>query len=78
LSAFRTSVASAGASEDSNSKLVPDRVVGVIAGPQVKWTLVPEDTMKYASFRHEVEIVKAEPSSSKELCFAELHAVPGS
>jgi NitT/TauT family transport system substrate-binding protein len=64
--------------EDSKSKLAPDLVVGVIAGPQVKWTLAPENTMKYASFMYEVGIVKAEPSSWKDLFFPELHGVPGS
>jgi NitT/TauT family transport system substrate-binding protein len=63
--------------EDSKSKLAPDLVVGVIAGPQVKWTLVPENTMKYASFMYEVGIVKAEPSSWRDLFFPELHGVPG-
>jgi NitT/TauT family transport system substrate-binding protein len=64
--------------DDSKSKLAPDLVVGVIAGPQVKWTLVPENTMKYASFMYEVGIVKAVPSSWKDLFFPELHGVPGS
>jgi NitT/TauT family transport system substrate-binding protein len=33
--------------------------------------------MKYALFMHEVGIVKAEPSSWKDLFFPELHGVPG-
>ncbi len=64
--------------EDSKSKLSPDLVVGVIAGPQVKWTLAPENTMKYASFMYDVGIVKAAPSSWKELFFPEVHGLPGS
>ena len=63
--------------EDAKSKLPPDLVYEVIGGPQVKWTLVPENTMKYASFMYEVGIVKAEPSSWKDLFFPELHGVPG-
>ena len=64
--------------EDSKSKLSPDLVFGVIGGPQVKWTLVPENTMKYASFMYDVGIVKAVPSSWKDLFFPEIHGVAGS
>jgi ABC-type nitrate/sulfonate/bicarbonate transport system substrate-binding protein len=64
--------------DDAKSKLAPDLVVGVIAGPQVKWTLVPENTMKYASFMYEVGLVKALPSSWKDLFFPELYGVSGS
>ena len=64
--------------EDSKSKLSPDLVYGVIGGPQVKWTLVPENTMKYASFMYDVGIVKAVPSSWKDLFFPEIHGVTGS
>jgi NitT/TauT family transport system substrate-binding protein len=64
--------------EDSKSKLSPDLVFDVIAGPQVKWTLVPENTMKYATFMYEVGIVKAVPSTWKDLFFPEIHGVNGS
>jgi NitT/TauT family transport system substrate-binding protein len=64
--------------EDSKSKLPPDLVFDVIAGPQVKWTLVPENTMKYATFMYEVGIVKAVPSTWKDLFFPEIHGVNGS
>jgi len=64
--------------EDSKSKLPPDLVFDVIAGPQVKWTLVPENTMKYATFMYDVGIVKAVPSTWKDLFFPEIHHVGGS
>jgi len=64
--------------EDSKSKLSLDLVYGVIAGPQVKWTLVPENTMKYATFMYEVGIVKAVPTTWKEIFFPEIEGVGGS
>ena len=64
--------------EDSKSKLPPDLVFEVIGGPQVKWTLVPENTMKYASFMGDVGIVKVAPTSWKDLFFPEIHGVGGS
>jgi NitT/TauT family transport system substrate-binding protein len=64
--------------EDSKSKLPLDFVYGVIDGPQVKWTLVPESTMKYATFMYDVGIVKAVPATWKDLFFPEIAGVSGS
>ena len=64
--------------EDSHSKLSPDFVHNVLAGPQVKWTLVPENTMKYAEFMHKVGTIKEAPASWKDLFFPEIHAKAGS
>ena len=64
--------------EDSKSKLSPDLVYKVIAGPQVKWTMTPEHTMKYASFMAEVGSIKKVPKDWKDLFFPEIHALPGS
>ncbi len=64
--------------EDGKSKLSPDLVYKVISGPQVKWTLVPENTMKYATFMKEVGMIKTAPASWKDLFFPEIQNVPGS
>lgn len=64
--------------EDSKSKLSPDLVYSVIAGPQVKWTLTPEHTMKYASFMAEVGSIKTAPKTWKDLFFPEIADLPGS
>lgn len=64
--------------EDSKSKLPPELVYEVISGPQVKWTLVPENTMKYASFMYDVGIAKALPATWKDLFFPEIHDAGGS
>jgi NitT/TauT family transport system substrate-binding protein len=63
---------------DSNSKLPLDEVAAIVAGPQVRWTLAPQETVKYASFMHGVGSVKAAPASWQDLFFPEIHGVAGS
>jgi NitT/TauT family transport system substrate-binding protein len=63
---------------DSKSKLPPDMVYGILSGPQVKWTMTPENTMKYATFMHDVGSIKAMPGSWTEIFFPEIHHLPGS
>ena len=64
--------------DDAKSKLAPDLVYDVISGPLVKWTLAPENTMKYASFMSDVGIVKVAPATWKDLFFPEIHGSAGS
>ena len=64
--------------EDSRSKLPLDMVSKVIAGPQVTWTMTPQQTMKFADFMHDVGSIKAAPASWKDLFFPEIHDLPGS
>lgn len=64
--------------ENVKSKLTVDQVAAIAAGPQVKWTMVPENSMKYAEFMHSVGTIKVKPASWKELFFPEIHDLPGS
>ena len=64
--------------EDSKSKLPLDMVEQILADPQVKWTMTPENTMKYADFMAEVGSIKAKPGSWKDLFFPEIRDLPGS
>jgi len=64
--------------EDSKSKLPLDMVGKIVAGPQVRWTLTPENTMKYADFMAEVGTLKAKPASWKDYFFPEIHDAKGS
>jgi NitT/TauT family transport system substrate-binding protein len=64
--------------EDVKSKLPLDKVTGVISGPQVKWTMEPLNTMKYATFMHSVGSIKEVPKSWKDLFFPEVHDLNGS
>jgi NitT/TauT family transport system substrate-binding protein len=63
--------------EDSKSKLPLPMVHEILSGPQVKWTLAPENTMKYATFMYDVGTIKVRPASWRDLFFPEISHVPG-
>jgi ABC-type nitrate/sulfonate/bicarbonate transport system substrate-binding protein len=64
--------------DNVKSKLSVERVAEIASGPQVKWTMVPESTMKYAEFMHAAGSIKTMPASWKDLFFPEVHGLPGS
>ena len=64
--------------ENVKSKLTVEKVAEIAAGKQVKWTMVPENTMKYAEFMHSVGTIKVRPASWKDMFFPEIHGLPGS
>jgi NitT/TauT family transport system substrate-binding protein len=64
--------------EDSKSKLPPDMVGKIVSGAQVHWTIVPENTMKYADFMASVGRLKAKPASWKDYFFPEAYDLKGS
>jgi NitT/TauT family transport system substrate-binding protein len=64
--------------EDSKSKLSIDMVGKIVAGSQVRWTMTPENTMKYADFMAGVGTLKAKPESWKDYFFPEIHGEKGS
>jgi len=64
--------------EDVKSKLPPDKVTAVISGPQVRWTMTPEHTMKFATFMQSVGSIKEAPKSWKDMFFPEVHDLSGS
>ncbi len=64
--------------EDSKSKLPLDMVGKIVAGPQVRWTLTPENTIKYADFMAEVGTLKTKASSWKDYFFPEIYDEKGS
>jgi NitT/TauT family transport system substrate-binding protein len=64
--------------EESKSKLPLDMVGKIVAGSQVHWTLVPENTMKYADFMASVGTLKAKAASWKDYFFPEIYDVNGS
>jgi NitT/TauT family transport system substrate-binding protein len=63
---------------DSKSKLPPDMVTKIVSGPQVHWTMVPENTMKFATFMAKVGRLKAKPASWKDYFFPEIQGEKGS
>jgi len=64
--------------EDVKSKLPLDKVAAVISGPQVRWTMAPENTMKFANFMASVGSIRQAPQSWKEMFFPEVHDLDGS
>jgi NitT/TauT family transport system substrate-binding protein len=64
--------------DDVKSKLTVEKVAEIASGKEVKWTMVPESTVKYAEFMHAVGTIKVKPASWKDLFFPELHGLPGS
>jgi NitT/TauT family transport system substrate-binding protein len=64
--------------EDSKSKLALDFVDGIVSAPQVRWTMVPESTMKFAQFMASVGTLKPTPASWRDYFFPEVHGMNGS
>ena len=64
--------------EDSKSKLTPEMVGKIVAGPQVRWTLTPEHTMKFADFMAEVGTLKNKATSWRDYFFPEIYDLNGS
>ena len=64
--------------EDSKSKLPLDMVGKIVAGPQVRWTMSPENTIKYADFMAEVGTLKDKPTSWEDYFFPEIYDEKGS
>jgi NitT/TauT family transport system substrate-binding protein len=63
---------------DSHSTLSPDFVEQIVAGPQVRWTMVPDNTMKFARFMVMTGLLKTEPASWRDYFFPEIYDVDGS
>jgi NitT/TauT family transport system substrate-binding protein len=55
-----------------------DKVYKMLIDPQMKFSVVPENTMKYAEFMHRVGTIKVRPASWKEMYFPNLHPLRGS
>src|SRR5262245_11422141 len=59
--------------DSQKTKLTVDKVAEIASGKQVRWTMVPENTVKYAEFMHSVGTIKTLPASWKDLFFPEIH-----
>lgn len=64
--------------DNVKSKMTVEKVAEIASGKRVKWTMVPENTMKFAEFMHAVGSIKAMPADWKELFFPEVHTLSGS
>jgi NitT/TauT family transport system substrate-binding protein len=64
--------------EDAKSKLPLDKATAIVSGAQVHWTIVPENTMKYADFMSSVGRMKVKATSWKDYFFPEIYDQKGS
>jgi NitT/TauT family transport system substrate-binding protein len=64
--------------DDSKSKLPLEMVTKVVSGKDVKWTMTPAATMKFATFMYKVGSIKHRPASWKDLFFPEIADLDGS
>ena len=64
--------------DEEKSKLAPAFIAKMLASPDLKHTIVPLNTMKYAAFMHKTGSLKNLPGSWKDYYFPEVHDVQGS
>src|SRR5256714_1092097 len=64
--------------EDVKSKLPLDKVTAVNSGPQGRWTMAPENTMKVATFMASVGSDQGAPEMWEGMFFPEVHDLSGS
>lgn len=63
--------------DEGASKLEPAFIEQIITDPEIKFTIVPENTMKYADFMHKVGAIKNKPASWKDYYFEDIHDESG-
>lgn len=61
-----------------DKKLTVDDLTKMFADPQIRYTLVPENMVKFADFKKKIGTIKRSPQSWKELFFPEVHDLAGS
>jgi NitT/TauT family transport system substrate-binding protein len=54
-----------------------DELAEMLADPEIKYTTVPENVMKYASFMHEIGTLKNRPAAISDLFFPEANVGAG-
>jgi NitT/TauT family transport system substrate-binding protein len=54
-----------------------EEIMTTLSDPKNVLTMVPQNTLKYAQFMHEIGSLKSRPASWKELFFPEVHDRPG-
>jgi NitT/TauT family transport system substrate-binding protein len=64
--------------DNVKSKMTAEKVAAIASGKDVRWTMAPESTVKYAEFMHAVGTIKVKPAIWKDLFFPEVHGLAGS
>jgi NitT/TauT family transport system substrate-binding protein len=50
----------------------------MLGSPEYRFTMTPENILKYASFMQSIGAMKNKPASWKDLFFPNVHSLPGS
>src|SRR5436309_8669881 len=64
--------------EMTRSKESVADIVAILDDPQVKFTMTPTGTLKFADFMVRIRSLKNKPASWKDYFFEEIHGLPGS
>jgi NitT/TauT family transport system substrate-binding protein len=64
--------------EVEKSKLAPDFIAQMMDTPDIKHTMVPQNTIKYAHFMHKVGMLRTRAESFKDYYFPDVHDLAGS
>ncbi len=64
--------------EEEKSRLAPAFVAEMMASPDLRHTIVPLNTIKYAHFMHKIGALRSRADSWKDYYFADIHDVSGS
>src|SRR5262249_30357753 len=64
--------------EASKEPVTLDEAVAMITDPGAKFTTAPTNVMTFADFMFKQGLIKARPTSWKDMVFPELYALPGS
>lgn len=59
-------------------KSTVEDIAAMLTDPEIEFTMTPKATMKYADFMHRVGSLKQKPDSWKDICFENVHHLPGS
>jgi NitT/TauT family transport system substrate-binding protein len=63
--------------EFDRSKLAVEFIEEMMNMPEIRYTMAPEGTMKFATFLHKVGSIKEAPSAWTDMFFPEVHQLPG-
>jgi NitT/TauT family transport system substrate-binding protein len=55
-----------------------EALVKMLADPDIRYTLTPQNVLKFATFKLRIGAIKTKPDSWKDLFFPEVHDLPGS
>jgi len=59
-------------------RLTADELTKMLGSPEYRFTMTPENVLKYAAFMQSIGAMKTKPASWKDLFFPNVHSLPGS